>query len=279
MTTPPRPGASELRPPISSSLRRREDAASSLGWEPTFPLRPTRYPPWTKFACVCEKGGADANHDESCPMSACKTRANLRANVDESVPDYSHKPFIYKECSDHHERQADETAVSENSLQTCKLHTNGCPDPELCVQNCTDFAHNILKDRRAASIANEIRSHASQCKIHGRTVPAPDDYIEWQKRLYKEHDLEFSFGELARGMDYIKADREDWKGYVKALSCFGYSVEDTNPISAYKAIQEIREDWAGHELPTDAEWWAGNLEANETPFTLEAIELALAAEA
>jgi len=27
----------------------------------------------------------------------------------------------------------------------------------------------------------------------------------------------------------------------------------------------------------DAEWWAGNLEANETPFTLEAIELALAA--
>jgi hypothetical protein len=53
--------------------------------------------------------------------------------------------------------------------------------------------------------------------------------------------------------------------------------EYTNPASAYKAIQEIREDWAGYELPTDAEWWAGNLEACGIPFTLEAIEVALAA--
>jgi hypothetical protein len=46
---------------------------------------------------------------------------------------------------------------------------------------------------------------------------------------------------------------------------------------AYKTIQEIREDWAGFDLPMDAEWWAGNLEANGTPFTLEAVEMALAA--
>jgi len=230
------------------------------------------------FACVCGKGGADADHDESCPLSACKTRANLCANFDESVPDRSHKPFIYREYTNHHEQQADETTVSENPLQTCKLHPDGYPNLELCVQNCTNFAHGILKDWRAASIASEIRSHASQCKIHGRTVPAPDDYIEWQKRLYKEQDLEFSFEDLARGMDYINADRQEWEGYTKALSYFfGYSEESTNPVEAYKAIQEIREDWEGYELPTDAEWWAGNLEANETPFTIEAIELALAA--
>jgi hypothetical protein len=53
--------------------------------------------------------------------------------------------------------------------------------------------------------------------------------------------------------------------------------ESTKPVLAYKAIQEIREDWAGHKLPTYAQWWKGNLEANDTPFTLEAIELALAA--
>lgn len=53
--------------------------------------------------------------------------------------------------------------------------------------------------------------------------------------------------------------------------------EATNPVSAYKAIQEIRNDWADYDLPTDAEWWVGNLEANDTPFTLEAVELALAA--
>jgi hypothetical protein len=53
--------------------------------------------------------------------------------------------------------------------------------------------------------------------------------------------------------------------------------ETTNPTSAYKAIQEIREDWAGYELPTNAQWWVGNLEANGLPFTLEAVEMALAA--
>jgi hypothetical protein len=53
--------------------------------------------------------------------------------------------------------------------------------------------------------------------------------------------------------------------------------EAANAALAYKAIQEIREDWAGYELPTDAEWWASNLEANGIPFTLDAVEMALAA--
>lgn len=51
----------------------------------------------------------------------------------------------------------------------------------------------------------------------------------------------------------------------------------TNTALAYKTIQEIRDDWAGYDLPTDAEWWVGNLEANGLPFTLEAVEMALAA--
>jgi hypothetical protein len=56
------------------------------------------------------------------------------------VSDDNHKTFIYKEKTDHHEQQADETAVSGNHMQTCKFHDSDCPNPELCVQNCANFA-------------------------------------------------------------------------------------------------------------------------------------------
>jgi hypothetical protein len=121
-----------------------------------------------------------------------------------------------------------------------------------------------------------IRSHAAECRVNGWTTPESEDHALWMYRLYHV-DTPVSEQDIARGMDYISAEKEEWEGYAKAFSCFGYSEESTNPVLAYKAIQEIREDWAGHELPTDAEWWVGNLEANDTPFTLEAIELALAA--
>jgi len=233
-----------------------------------------------KFACVCGKGGVDANHDESCPMSACKTRANLRANFEESVPDHSHKPFIYGENTDQHEQQADETAVSRNHLQTCKLHPDGCPNPELCVQNCADIAHDLVENPSLSDDAHPIDDPWLWEKVFdprtNMTVPRIlHETVEIPEPVRPDPEPQPRAVALDRIITIDLTDPGDDAADVRVWEPI--KEEGTNPASAYKAIQEIREDWAGHELPTDAEWWAGNLEANDTPFTLEAIEIALAA--
>ncbi len=230
-----------------------------------------------KFACDCGKGGADANHDENCPMSACKTRANLRANFDECVPDDSHKPFIYGEYTDHHEQQADETAVSVNHMQTCKLHPDGCPNPELCVQICADFADDMLEDQGRADPFDDpwLWENVYDPRT-GMTVPRIllED-VEIPEPLRPEPEPQPRAVALDRTIIIDLADPNDDPTEVRVWEPI--KEEATNPALAYKAIQEVREDWPESELSMDAEWWAGNLEACNTPFTLEAIEFALEA--
>ena len=233
-----------------------------------------------KFACVCGKGVADAVHDESCPMRACKARANLRANFEESVPDGNHKPYIYGENTDQHEQQPDETAVSENHLQTCKLHPDGCPNPELCVQNCANIADDILEEQGRADDADPSDDPWLWEKVYdprtGMMVPRLllED-VEIPEPVRPDPEPQPRAVSLDRTITIDLTDPNDDPTEVRVWEPI--KEKATNPASAYKAIQEIREDWTGYQLPMDAEWWAGNLEANETPFTLEAIELALAA--
>jgi hypothetical protein len=233
-----------------------------------------------KFACVCGKGGADANHEESCPMSACKTRANLRANFEEFVSDNHHKPFIHREYIDHHEQQADETAVSGNHLQTCKLHPGGCPNPELCVQNCTSFAHDSLEGQKLSDDAHPIDDPWLWEKVFdprtGMTVPRIlHEDVEIPEPVRRDPEPQSRAVSLHRTITIDLTDPDDDPTEVRVWEPL--KEKATNPASAHKAIQEIRNDWQGHRLPTHAEWWVGNLEACDTPFNLEAIELALAA--
>lgn len=132
------------------------------------------------------------------------------------------------------------------STQNCKQGIDGCPDPALCTQYCASFA-NVLNDERAASVARMIRSHAAQCKILDWAVPSPDNSYGWMSELLPEHPSLYKY-EVARGLEYVRAEKQEWEDYAEALSCVEYLEESTNPVSAYKAIQEIREDWAGHKL-------------------------------
>jgi hypothetical protein len=95
-----------------------------------------------KFACVCGRGGADVEHEEGCVVNTCKTRANLRANFEKSVPEDSEKSFTNRENSEEDGHESAESGTSADHLQTCKLHPDSCPNAELCVQTCTSFVNS-----------------------------------------------------------------------------------------------------------------------------------------
>jgi len=148
------------------------------------------------------------------------------------------------------------------------------------VQNCANIADDILEEQGRADDADPSDDPWLWEKVYdprtGMMVPRLllED-VEIPEPVRPDPEPQPRAVSLDRTITIDLTDPNDDPTEVRVWEPI--KEKATNPASAYKAIQEIREDWTGYQLPMDAEWWAGNLEANETPFTLEAIELALAA--